>query len=349
MCPLTAGLRHQTMPFPNWSTPPNPGVSLSAGGLLALADLSTTAQRTAIAGGSSWLGTIVLVPGLHYNQAADQLSAPHNSPAAPSSFLSAVETLQDGQSLTTPVRNAATADYIRRVARPRETVTLDVVYLPSGSVESRFRLTGSRSGGHATVYAEGGGGGEGGGGDGTGLGWLTEYLVSLGNAAFPCKIRLRGTPDDLAAITQQAWLCAKTHVEGYLEAAAKLIVYLVACLGGNGTQARSIIFMGLLLVSAGLLALSNAHAKGYRMNGRVAAVLPEGDDGGKSKAIEGVRESVKGGDGAGKGEEPGQQTSSWPCSSDASGYKGMDDRAEKGQVRGLVEEKKPFDKAITFE
>ncbi|KAB5547237.1 hypothetical protein GE09DRAFT_1130493, partial [Coniochaeta sp. 2T2.1] len=139
---------------------------------------------------------------------------------------------------------------------------------------------------------------------------LTEYLVSLDNTAFPCKICLRGTPDDLAAITQQAWLRAKTHVEGYLEAAAKLIVYLVACLSGNGTQAGSIVFMGLLLVSAGLLALSNAHAKGYRMNGRVAVVLPEGDDGGMSKPIEGVRESVNvGDDTTGEGQKQGRQTS----------------------------------------
>jgi hypothetical protein len=104
------------MGFPNWTTQPIPGVSLSAGGLLALADLSTIAQRTAIAGGSSWLDSIVLVPGLHYNQAADQLAGGPGS--APSSLLSAVETLRDGQSLTFPVRNAATANYIRRIPRP---------------------------------------------------------------------------------------------------------------------------------------------------------------------------------------------------------------------------------------
>ena len=173
------------MPFPNWSPSPIPGVSLSAGGLLALADLSTTAQRTAIAGGSSWLDAIVLVPGLHYNQAADQLAS-HSSPAAPSSLLSAVETLQDGQSFTIPVRNAATANYIRRVARPGETVTLDVGCLPNA--RPRFRLTRSRSGRHATVYAEGGG-------EAVGLGWVSHvlYLASpvLTVVAFVFMLLLR--------------------------------------------------------------------------------------------------------------------------------------------------------------
>lgn len=401
------------MGFPNWTTEPIPGVSLSAGGLLALADLSTIAQRTAIAGGSSWLDSIVLVPGLHYNQAADQLTRD-----TPAGLLSAVETLQNGQSVTFPVRNAATANYIRRIARPGQTVTLDVGCLPNA--RSRFRLKRSSSGKHATLYADD---------DMPDLGWvshalylaspvltlvafafmlvlrdwwslaslvglmlarvlniwvikqrsqpalphhphphprpppssassspspdkspadtshrLTEYLVSLDSSAalFPAKIRLRGTPDDLAAITSQAWLRAKTHVEGYLEAAAKLVVYLVACLSGNMTQVGALIFMALLLVSAGLLALSNAHAKGYRMNGRVAAVLPPdggGDEGNTRKAIEGVRGDppypIKKRE-DGKEEDSDAKTTSWPGSSDVSGYSGMDDWAEKGQVGGRV-------------
>lgn len=152
------------MGFPNWTTEPIPGVSLSAGGLLALADLSTIAQRTAIAGGSSWLDSIVLVPGLHYNQAADQLTRD-----TPAGLLSAVETLQNGQSVTFPVRNAATANYIRRIARPGQTVTLDVGCLPNA--RSRFRLKRSSSGKHATLYADD---------DMPDLGWVSHalYLAS---------------------------------------------------------------------------------------------------------------------------------------------------------------------------
>lgn len=164
---------------------------------------------------------------------------------------------------------------------------------------------------------------------------LTEYLVSVDSAAAAAafgsttKIRLRGTPDDLAAVTSQAWLRAKTRVEGYLEAAAKLAVYLVACLSGNMTQAGAIVFMALLIVSAALLALSNAHAKGYRMNGRVAAVLPDGDEGRDRQA--GVRGAAVGreppypvrkrGDGA----DEERRTGSWPGDSDASGFTRLDD------------------------
>jgi len=82
---------------------------------------------------------------------------------------------------------------------------------------------------------------------------------------------LRGMSDDLAAITATAWLAAKTHAQGYLEAAAKLIVYLVAALSGNQTQAGALVSLALLLLSGGLLALSNAHARGLRVNGRIAA------------------------------------------------------------------------------
>jgi hypothetical protein len=98
---------------------------------------------------------------------------------------------------------------------------------------------------------------------------LTKYHVKLGDGR--ASVLLRGTTEDLRAITEDSWLRAKTNIEGYLEAAAKLIVYLAAGLSGNMTQAGQIIQMILLLTTAGLLALSNSNAKSFRMNGRVAA------------------------------------------------------------------------------
>lgn len=59
------------MPFPVLSKEPIPGLSLSAAGLVALADLQTIANRTALTGTSSWFDALVLAPGLHYQQAAD--------------------------------------------------------------------------------------------------------------------------------------------------------------------------------------------------------------------------------------------------------------------------------------
>lgn len=99
---------------------------------------------------------------------------------------------------------------------------------------------------------------------------LTEWLVSLGDGQ--ATVKLRGTADDVRAVTADAWLRRKTAVEGYLEAAAKLIVFLVAAVSGNMTQAGAIVMMALLLTTAGLLALSNANAKAYRINGRTTSV-----------------------------------------------------------------------------
>ncbi|KAK3330602.1 hypothetical protein B0H66DRAFT_69074 [Apodospora peruviana] len=419
--------------FPQWTTSPIPGVSLSAGGLLALADLSTVAQRTAITGGSSWLDALLLAPGLHYQQAAEELARGSADAAA---IVNAVED-QDGKPTTFRINNAATAHYIRRIARPGQTVTLDVGAIPV-RWNARYFLRRSNSGMHATIWAET---------DAPDLGWvshllylsspvltvaslvlvvllqdwwtlgsllalmlarilniwvikqrikrqpppptdpppppmssspdassgtppkpggisppnnqLTEYTVSLGHSS----VRLRGTPSDLQAITSHAWLRAKTQVEGYFEAAAKLLVYLVAALSGNTTQAGAIVMMALLLLTAGLLALSNANAKSFQMNGRVA--LPQqptagsGQKGDKEKKRSSSSSPVAG-DAAGNRVvereapqplEQQQQRGSgandtgtsikapWPSSSNndsgsaAARYGDDDDRAEKGQVR----------------
>ena len=411
--------------WPEWTTHPIPGVSLSAGGLLALADLSTVAQRTVITGGSTWLDTLLLAPGLHYQQAADELARRSGSNA----ILSAVQQVHGGEEVTFSINNAATADYIRRIARPGETIILDVGCVPI--TKRRFFLRRSPSGMHATIWAID---------DIPDLGWLshvlyltspvltiaavvltillrdcklllaiyqgipanshpgwalaslvalmvsrllniwvikqrtkrdpirptsphpeapgaesstdsdqpsspspaiaisthrhshshhhlrarvTEYIVSLGDGK--SSVKLRGAPEDLRAITADAWLRSKTYVEGYLEAAAKLIVFLVAAVSGNMTQAGAIVMMALLLITAGLLALSNANAKSFHFNGRVAAPEEEGGPGG-TRTAKGLRGHVVEGrlvDPAGSG-------------SDGRGgigeAGGRDDLAEKGQV-----------------
>lgn len=95
----------------------------------------------------------------------------------------------------------------------------------------------------------------------------TEYTIDLGMGR---RVVLRGSEGDLQAVTTQSWMRHKTNMEGYFEAAAKLIVYMVAAFSGNMTQAGSFIIMALLLISAGCLGLSNANADGFKMHGRVA-------------------------------------------------------------------------------
>ncbi|KAL8387130.1 hypothetical protein RB595_010135 [Gaeumannomyces hyphopodioides] len=391
--------RQQSL-YPGWlPQTPIPGVSLSAGGLLALADLSTVQQRTALTGGSSWLDSLILVPGLHYQQAADELARRTGLPPS----LPAVELRPDGSRAPFAVNNAAVSQFCQRVAKDAELVTLDVGPLPP--VGKRGDATTSRRrGGPGLVAAAGkhrklvrGDGGleaaehEGDDDDPDELvvpdfGWLSHLLYLMGplltlgaiallvlihdwwalgcvcalmlsrllniwvikqraarkaaphplaappsrhpsttsssavssstsasqqrrqqrrhsrqqqqqqqqQAAAPDhghdqppsdalvsllvalpggrEVCLRGTAADLAGAAGAAWLRAKTHVEGYLEAAAKLCVYLVAAVSGNWTQAGALVVMLLLLVSAALLALSNAHATRLDVAGGYVAV-----------------------------------------------------------------------------
>jgi hypothetical protein len=133
-----------------------------------------------------------------------------------------------------------------------------------------------------------------------------------------------------------------------MEAMAKLVVYLVAAFSGNMTQLGSAIFMALLLASAGLLALSNAHAKNFRMNGRVAAPLPQprgdGDGGLMRRGTPGDAPYPTGRRG-----DSDKDTTSWPDSSAASGYSGMHDWAEKGQVGNAVRDSYPFNSSVEFD
>lgn len=99
--------------------------------------------------------------------------------------------------------------------------------------------------------------------------FLTEYIVTISSST-NTTVRLRGLSSDLKAITTSSWLSTRTHVQGYLEAAAKLVVYLVAAFSGQLSQLGALIFMALLLVTAGLLGMSNAHAKHMQMHGRIA-------------------------------------------------------------------------------
>lgn len=129
---------------PGWTTRPIPSFTLSAAGLLVLADLSTIAQRTALRGGSSWLDSLLLVPGLHYQQAADELARGEGAPA-----LVAVEDPQrDGTVVRHRIVNQAVVNYVLRIAKEGETVVLDV-----GEVPARPRTRGTGRSQRAVLYA----------------------------------------------------------------------------------------------------------------------------------------------------------------------------------------------------
>lgn len=328
----------QTQPLiSSWSSTPVPNLSLSAAGLLALADLHTIAQRTVITGGSSWLDAFVLAPGLHYQQAVDALDQ-DNEPG-----LSAVLQSPNGATGTRySINNAAMVQYIRRLwqdASHKGVLTLNVGVIKEGTPKEQMDMLKSALGRLVTrrkvVHPEE---------NKIEMDWLShvfylaspvltiiagifmilladwwglafiialmasrifniwsikqrsrpaqlarqrlslqsaatlndhqgEYAIDLGNGS---RILLRGLNSDIEAITTQTWLRQQSISESYLEAAAKLIVYLVAAFSGNQTQAGAMVLMALLLTSAGLLGLSNAHARGLQMNGRIARLQQMG-------------------------------------------------------------------------
>lgn len=164
---------------------------------------------------------------------------------------------------------------------------------------------------------------------------ITQYTVALGPAT---TVVLRGLSTDLYALTATVWLRPKTHVEGYLEATAKMLVYIVAAVSGNATQAGNIVLLILLLVSAGLLALSNARTTGLRNGGKIVAPCSPESSGGDKDA-----RAPAGADGTGMRrerdhhrsvtfrEDPRPVGSPWRGSSEVSSVIGVEDSLEKGR------------------
>ncbi|KAK4239151.1 hypothetical protein C8A03DRAFT_32766 [Achaetomium macrosporum] len=375
--------------IPGWNQKPFSTITLSAGGLLAIADLQTIAQRTALTGGASWMDSLVLAPGIQYQAAADELFWK----GAAASIVDVVDE-HGGAAVSLKLTNAATWHYIQRVAKPGETVTLNVGRAVAAHGAS-YMLRRTDSGDHAMAWRVG---------RKPDLGFVShvlylispvltlaaigfivifkdwwglvsimglmtsrilniwvikqrashseehqneapktntifgrsrsksrkekrpthalrsphrhrfsftktrervcQYLVRLDNIESKTLVRLRGKASDLRAITSQKWLRSKTHLESYLEGAAKLIVYLVGALSGNMTQVGAMIMMALLLVSAGLLALSNAKAKTLTVNGREVAPVDENGNAPFSPSSPGPAGSPAAGTGGGSSGSP---------------------------------------------
>ncbi|KAF6795363.1 hypothetical protein CMUS01_15938 [Colletotrichum musicola] len=358
------------MPFPILPKTPIPHLSLSSAGLIALADLQTLSRRTALTGTSSWLDALVLAPGLHYHQAAEEAISDDSSSASavtsrafdgadnaadpgPGGGVFAAETLADGTNKRIRVTNPGMLLLLSRIKiqeekkRSREIrqttlrkrrsgdgggiEALDagdkihddehkVIFLDVGTLPSGRKRTG-----RAFASANGGGDWEFERasnmlylasplltasavtmmvllGDWWGLAaiaalmtsrFLNIYIIksrtppqphppnpppssSLTEYTVPLTplltIHIRGSVPDLSALTTSQKLLPLTETQNYLEAAAKLTIYVVAALGGNVSQSGNAVLLVLLLGSAALLGLSNGSMKGVRGQGRVARV-----------------------------------------------------------------------------
>ena len=85
-------------------------------------------------------------------------------------------------------------------------------------------------------------------------------------------VRIRGAVDDLKAVTSGQWLRDPTFWESSVTACATVLVYLDAALASNMFQTGKVMLIGLLILSAGLLAISNEKTDHLQMYGRVIKV-----------------------------------------------------------------------------
>jgi hypothetical protein len=271
-----------------------------AAGLVALADLKTIPQRTALTGTSALLDTLVLCPGIHRQQSAPELNCGEYPAcgAMTSGYVFRVE-------------NSATVLYLQKVGLTGQLTTLGVE--PSNESHSRLHsaLSVFFTFQNATFISS--------------IAYLTA--VSMTVVAFVllalsqnwwgltvilflcisriCNvliirrrtnvnwqgasepgvkgdllillsqdrwIRMQGMVDDLKAVTSGQWLREMTFMESSIAAFATVLVYLDAALASNVDQAGKIILLVLLIGTAGVLAIANETTQLLQMHGKVIRV-----------------------------------------------------------------------------
>lgn len=270
---------------------PIPGVSLDAAGLIALADLTTIAKHTALNGTSSLLDLLVLCPGIHRQQFATELNGGELPPTA---------ALTSGYVFR--VENQATVYYLQKRGVPGHLVTMRVeqasklrgrepdhdparittilsyllyitpVFLTLAAVvfvilmEDWWALAVllililARTLNAIVVrrrYVPGWKGVKEPGVKG-------DLLILLSQDRW---VRLQGPVDALKAITAGQWLRDPTFGESSLTAIATLLIYINAAVASNACQAGQIIILALLLLSVGLVAMSNELQESLYMHG----------------------------------------------------------------------------------
>ncbi|KAG7443751.1 uncharacterized protein BT62DRAFT_921696 [Guyanagaster necrorhizus] len=269
-------------------------ITLEAAGLVALADLSIVAVRTALTGTASPLDVLLLAPGMHQQQSAEEVNRGEfpTTGAITTGYVFRVE-------------NPATVSYLQRIGRTGHLVTARVSMNPSRDASlSRYdRLLQSLfvTGVPATllyllspvltvvVLAL--------------LGaiqdWWGFWVLGMLIAARVINViiirrrskdskewkgapeegegdllillsqdrwvRLRGSLHDIKTVTAGEWLRDQGTVESFFVALATLLVYAAAALAGNASMMGSLLIACLLLCSAALLGLCNSWTRCLQM------------------------------------------------------------------------------------
>ncbi len=270
---------------------PIPDASLDATGLIALADLTTIAKHTALNGTSSFLDLLVLCPGIHRQQYATELNGGELPPTA---------ALTSGYVFR--VENQATVFYLQKMGVPGHLVTLKVEEVAkTGGKKSDLKDTGKTINLSFLLYItpvlltlaafvfmiliE----------DWWALAVLLILILARTLNAIVVKqrsvpgwkgvkepgvkgdllillsqdrwMRLQGPVDALKAVTAGQWLRDTTFWESSLTAVATLLIYINAAVTTNASQAGEITILALLLLSVGLVAMSNELQESLYMHG----------------------------------------------------------------------------------
>lgn len=272
-------------------------VGLDAAGIVALADITTIQERTALTGNAVFLDALILCPGIHMQQRSPELNLGEYPACA---------------ALTTGyvfrIENSAMVYYLQQVSKTGHLTTLIVSPLPSddggllSAMFSHHNMTPASSLAYGlivtlTVVVI------------TLVGLSEDWwgIVVLGLLVFSrlCNVvvirrrskptwagasepgvngdllvllsqdrwvRIQGTVDDLKLVTSGQWLRDETRTESWATALATVIVYLGAALVSNLTQIGQILLLVLLIASAGLLAIANSATENLQMHGKIVSV-----------------------------------------------------------------------------
>jgi hypothetical protein len=274
------------------------GISLDAAGLVALADLATISERTALTGTASFLDILLLAPGIHRQQAASEVNGGElpTTGAMTTGYVFRVE-------------NQATVSYLQKIGKPGHLVNVSVAARETASGMAQITRLPNYDGGVlpmilyllpiaatiATIVI---------------MGIIKDYWAvgvilmlilarfinvvvikrraKLGWKGISEKgvkgdllillsqdrwIRLQGLVDDLKAVTAGQWLRDESPIEGFSTSFATLLVYLAAALASNASTVGSLFILVLLFASVAMLGLCNTLTESLQMHDCIVNVV----------------------------------------------------------------------------
>ena len=277
-----------------WLSSGYPDVSLDADGLVALADLTTVARRTALTGTSSLLDALVLCPGLHRQQDAPDLKIEYPKCAAMTTgyifqidnpatvlylqnvgetgrltTLTVTKSIDEDSALTRLLRTfydcsstpvAATVAYLAAISLTITVSVLMILMQDWWALAVMGMLAFARLLNTIVVRRR------------AKPGWKGASEPKAQGDLFVLVsqdrwIRMRGAVNDLKAVTSGQWLRDMTFIESSLVAFATMLVYLDAALAGNAQVEGKVLLLVLMFSSAALLGVVNQRTDCLKMHG----------------------------------------------------------------------------------